>query len=70
MDVTVLNLNGSEPSDGTGACAELETGETPGSKIYSITEAASSVPVTIANKSPTCFRSSLDACAPTQLYEL
>ena len=68
VDVTVLNLNGSEPSDGTGACAELETGETPGSKIYSITEAASSVPVTIANKSPTCFRSSLDACAPTQLY--
>ena len=49
---------------------QLETGETPGSKIYSITEAASSVPVTIANKSPTCFLSSLDACAPTQLYEL
>ena len=68
VDVTVLNLNGSEPSDGTGACAELETEETPDSKIYSITEAASSVPVTIANKSPTCFRSSLDACAPAQLY--
>ena len=49
MDVTGLNLNGSKPSDGTGACAELETEETPGSKIYSITKAASSVPtVTIA----------------------
>ena len=49
VDVTVLNLNGSEPSDGTGACAELETEEAPGSKIDSITEAASSVPtVTIA----------------------
>ena len=49
MDVTGLNLNGSKPSDGTGACAELETEEAPGSKIYSITEAASSVPtVTIA----------------------
>ena len=68
MDVTDLNLNGSKPSDGTGACAELETGETPGSKNDSVTKAASSVPVTIANKSPTCFLSSLDACAPTQLY--
>ena len=68
MDVTVLNLNGSNPSDGTGAFAELGTEETPGSKIDSVTKTTSSVPVTIANKSPTCFLSSLDACAPTQLY--
>ena len=50
VDVTVLNLNGSEPSDGTGACAELETGETPGT-ISIITEQETTSSVTVVRAS-------------------
>ena len=38
MDVTVLNLNGSESSDGTGAFAEPGTEETLGTIDITTTE--------------------------------